>query len=74
MISTQSSDANRPYYDTSMPKPVIPTRKGNWFTRALWLLAVLMLVGLVYSFWRISSVASPTLDVPPTTTETTHSG
>ena len=73
MISTQSSDANRPFYDTAMPAPVIPTRKTNWFMKALWALALLMLVGMVYSFWRISTVATPKLDVPQTT-ETPHGG
>lgn len=62
MASTQSSDVNRPFYD--MPKPDIPTRSMNWFMKALWGLALLMVVGLVYSFWRISTVASPKLDVP----------
>ena len=69
MISTQSSDANRPYYDTTMPEPVIPTRHTNWFMKSLWALALLMLVGIAYSFWRLSNVATPTLDVPPTNTE-----
>jgi hypothetical protein len=72
MISTKSSDANRPFYDTAMPAPVIPTRGTNWFMKALWALALLMLVGVVYSFWRISSVASPTLDVPPTSSDSTQ--
>jgi hypothetical protein len=31
----------------------------------LWALAGLLVVGLAYSFWRLSSVASPKLDVPP---------
>ena len=65
MASTQSSDANQPFYDTAMPEPVIPTRSTNWFMKALWGLALLMVIGLVYSFWRISTVASPKLDVPP---------
>jgi hypothetical protein len=72
MISTQSSDANRQFYDTAMPAPVIPTRSTNWFMKALWALALLMLVGMVYSFWRISTVASPTLDVPQTTNDSTQ--
>ncbi len=69
MPSTQSSDANRPFYDTAMPEPEIPTRRMNWFMKALWALAFLMVVGLVYSFWRISTVASPKLDVPQTATD-----
>ncbi len=64
MISSRSSDANQPYYDTSMPEPEIPTRKTPWFTKALWALALLMVVGMVYSFWRISNVPSPRLDTP----------
>ncbi|HEY3255115.1 MAG TPA: hypothetical protein VGJ91_14245 [Polyangiaceae bacterium] len=66
MISSQSSDTNRRYYDTSMPEPVIPTRKMPWFTKALWALALLLVVGMVYSFWRIATVPSPRLDVPTT--------
>ena len=51
-------------FATAMPKPVIPVRHTPPFMKALWLLAVLVLVGIGYSFWRISSVASPKLDVP----------
>jgi len=65
MSSTQSSAANRPYYD--MPPPVIPTRGTTWFMKALWALALLVLVGIAYSFWRISAVASPTLDASDST-------
>ncbi len=50
MISSQSSDANQPYYDTRMPEPEIPTRQTPWFTKALWALALLLVVGMVYSF------------------------
>jgi len=64
MISSQSSDANRPYYDARMPAPEIPTRKTPWFMQALWAMALLLVVGMVYSFWRISTVPSPRLDVP----------
>lgn len=64
MISSQSSDANRRYYDASMPEPEIPTRRTPWFLKALWALALLLVVGLAYSFWRISTVPSPRLDVP----------
>ena len=73
MASTQSSDANRPFYDTAMPAPVIPTRHMNWFMKALWALALLLLIGLVYSFWRISTVASPKLDVPASTPDSVQS-
>jgi hypothetical protein len=65
MISTQPRDAHHHFYDTTMPKPVIPTRHMHWFPKALWVLALLLVVGLAYSFWRISNVASPRLDVPP---------
>jgi hypothetical protein len=65
MSSSQSSDANRPHYDTSMPEPEIPTRKTPRFMKALWALALLLVVGMCYSFWRISSVPSPRLDIPP---------
>lgn len=66
MISSQSSDANRPYYDPRMPAPDIPTRKTPWFMKALWALALLLVVGMAYSFWRISAVPTPHLDVPQT--------
>ena len=65
MMSDKSSDTNARYYDTRMPEPVVPTRGAPWFTRALWALALMMVVGLGYSFWRISAVASPRLDLPP---------
>ncbi len=63
MISSQSSGTNR-FYDTSMPEPEIPTRKTPWFMKALWMLALLLVVGMVYSFWRISTVPSPRMEVP----------
>ena len=63
----RTSGAGKAYFDQSMPEPVIPTRHTPWFLKALWLLAVLMVVGIVYSFWRIANVASPTLDVPAQT-------
>jgi len=66
MISGQSSDANRSYYDPGLPAPEIPTRKTPWFMKALWVLALLLLAGMAYSFWRISTVPSPRLDVPQT--------
>ncbi|HYQ30768.1 MAG TPA: hypothetical protein VER04_26230 [Polyangiaceae bacterium] len=64
MISSQSSNA-KPYQYTAMPEPEIPTRKMPWFTKALWALALLLVVGMAYSFWRISTVPSPRLDIPP---------
>ena len=51
-------------FTTAMPKPQIPLRRTSAFMKALWLLALLVLVGIAYSFWRISSVATPKLDVP----------
>ncbi|HET7543160.1 MAG TPA: hypothetical protein VFK05_24975 [Polyangiaceae bacterium] len=69
MISSQSNEANRAYrayQDTGMPAPEIPTRRTPWFMKALWALALLLVVGLVYSFWRISSVPTPRLDIPQT--------
>lgn len=73
MLSSQTSDVSRRAYDAAMPPPEIPTRHNNWFMKALWLLALLLVVGVVYSFWRISTVASPRLDVPPTTTDNAQS-
>jgi len=69
MLSSDTSEVNRRAYNAAMPPPEIPTRHTNWFMKALWLLALLLVVGVVYSFWRISTVASPTLDVPPITTD-----
>ena len=57
----------RRQYGTAMPKIVIPMRHTAWFLKALWVMALLVLVGTVHSFWRISKVASPRLDVPPGT-------
>jgi hypothetical protein len=51
-------------FATAMPKPVIPVRRTPPFMKALWLLALMLLVGIGYSFWRISSVANPKLDLP----------
>ena len=48
-----------------MPTPEIPVRKMPAFTKALWGLALLVLLGIGYSFWRISSVQNPKLDLPP---------
>ena len=65
MASIPSNNGDRQYHDVAMPDPVIPTRQTPWFMKALWVLAILMVVGIAYSFWRISAVASPTLEVPP---------
>lgn len=62
---SRSSDARLPYRAVAMPPPVIPIRHTPWFMWMLWALAGLLVVGLAYSFWRLSSVASPKLDVPP---------
>jgi hypothetical protein len=51
-------------FTTAMPEPVIPVRRMPPFMKALWLLALMVLVGIGYSFWRISSVATPKLDLP----------
>ncbi|HEY4105554.1 MAG TPA: hypothetical protein VGM44_16765 [Polyangiaceae bacterium] len=51
-------------YRARMPKPVIPMRHMPIFMKALWLLAFLVVAGVAYSFWRISTVASPKIDVP----------
>ena len=51
-------------YSTQMPKPDIPVRRTPAFMKALWGLALLVLIGTIYSFWRISTVATPKLDVP----------
>jgi hypothetical protein len=79
MASMRSSDARLPYQPSyrqvAMPEPEIPMRRTPWFMQALWLMAALVLIGIVYSFWRIASVATPKLDVPPTApTISTNSG
>ncbi len=61
----QSSDTHPRYYDTAMPEPEIPMRSTPPFMKALWALAALLVVGIAFSFWRISNVESPRLDVPP---------
>jgi hypothetical protein len=75
MATIQSSDARPPYRSAAMPAPVIPMRHTAWFLWTLWALAGLLIVGLVYSFWRIATVPTPTLDVPTTApTVTQHTG
>ncbi len=61
----QSSDHHAPYYDTRMPEPEIPMRSTPWFMKALWALAAMLVIGIAFSFWRISSVEQPRLDLPP---------
>jgi len=51
-------------FSAKMPKPDIPVRRMPPFTKALWALALLVLIGIGYSFWRISSVQNPKLDLP----------
>ncbi len=65
MILKDSTHGTTPFHDTSLLAPDIPTRRTPWFMQALWALALLVVVGIAYSFWRISSVASPRLEVPP---------
>ena len=43
-----------------------PTRRAPWFMKALWALALLLVVGMAYSFWRISAVPTPRLDISQT--------
>ena len=52
-------------FSTAMPRPVIPVRRTPLFMKALWLMALFVLIGIAYSFWRISSVATPKLELPP---------
>jgi hypothetical protein len=52
-------------FSTVMPKPTIPMRRVPTFIKALWLLALLLVAGVAYSFWRISAVPTPKLDLPP---------
>ena len=66
MNVSEHRHAHSPAFRERFSAPVIPTTRTPWFMRALWVLAVLMLVGIVYSFWRISVVPAPSLDVPPT--------
>ena len=50
---------------SAMPRIVTPMRRTPIFLKALWVLALLVAVGVAYSFWRISRVPTPKLDVPP---------
>jgi hypothetical protein len=51
-------------FSTALPPPTIPLRRTPWLMQALWLLALMVVVGIGYSFWRISAVATPKLDLP----------
>jgi hypothetical protein len=64
MATIQSSDVRAPYRSDQIGQPVIPMQHTPWFLWALWALAGLLIVGLVYSFWRIAVVPTPKLDVP----------
>jgi flagellar basal body-associated protein FliL len=46
------------------PPIEIPKRHLPWFTSMLMAFAVLVLAGVVYSFWNMSSAPMPKLDVP----------
>jgi hypothetical protein len=46
------------------PAPVIPKRHMPWFTQLLLAFAGLVLVGVVYSFWRMSTAPAAVLEVP----------
>ena len=46
------------------PAPVIPKRHIPWFTQMLLAFAALVLAGVVYSFWRMSTASAPVLQVP----------
>jgi hypothetical protein len=75
MATIQSSDVRDPYRPGAMPLPPIPIRHTAWFLWMLWALAGFLIVGMVYSFWRIATVPTPTLEVPVTApTVTDHTG
>ena len=63
MVTIRSSDAQAPYKAALRPE-TIPMEHTPWFLWTLWALAGLLVVGLVYSFWRIAAVPTPRLDVP----------
>jgi hypothetical protein len=66
MATIQSSDMRTRHRSAAISPPVIPMQHTPWFLWALWALAGLLIVGLAYSFWRIATVPTPTLDVPMT--------
>ena len=66
MVAIQSSDARAPHQSAAMLPPVIPIQHTPWFMWTLWALAGFLIVGPVYSFWRIATVPTPKLDVPIT--------
>ncbi len=66
MNLSQQRPVTAPSFPVELSPPVIPTRRMPAFMGAMWVLAVLMLVGIGYSFWRISVVPTPMLEVVPT--------
>ena len=66
MATIQSSDVRAPHRSVAVSPPVIPMQHTPWFMWTLWALAGFLIVGLVYSFWRIATVPTPRLDVPIT--------
>jgi hypothetical protein len=75
MATIQSSDVRAQHRSGAISPPVIPMQHTPWFLWTLWALAGLLIVGLVYSFWRIARVPTPTLDVPMTAPAVTdHAG
>lgn len=63
-MSTRDPSDFSGQFNAATPKPVIPLRRTPPFMMGLWLLAAMVLIGIGYSFWRISSVATPKLDLP----------
>ncbi len=54
-------------FNVDFPQPRLPKEHTTWFIRMLIVLAVLLIAGIVYDFWRDSRVRAPTF--PETTTE-----
>jgi hypothetical protein len=52
------------------PEVRIPKRHLPWFVQLLTVFAVVLIAGMVYGFWRISMVPSPTVDLPEQPTVT----
>jgi hypothetical protein len=66
MATIHSSDLRVQHRSAAMSPVVIPMQHTPWFLWTLWALAGFLVVGLVYSFWRIATVPTPKLDVPIT--------
>jgi len=58
-----------PRWNVDYSAPNIPKRAMPWFMQLMMVFAVLLVAGLVYSFWRMSLAPSPTLEVPAQGTE-----